>query len=210
MNTKLITELLKKTKSRNKRIKEEAMEELIVTYLPLIHKLAYQICPTCNIEDMVQSGKMGVLIAISTYNNKSSFGTWVFTQIRNQLQKQREIEFPVKISRFLLKKGCKASFEYVNDETINNQIDNTAVYNQQPYDNLILIEDRARVTDVLRHINKMFSKKYCLIFTRYYFEGFTLAYLSDKYQINCKHIIAKMIEEIRKNAITDYNNTDAT
>jgi len=191
MNTPDIEFAFKQIKGRNPVAKEAGVHYLICKYQPLINKLAHQICPTCNIQDMQGAGTLGIMMAIRTYNGESAFGTWVYTQIRNQLQKQREIEFPVKISRFLLKKGNTATFTQVNQEE---------AYNEDPSKNLTQQEDMEKLTESLRSINRLFPKKHCIIFTEYYFMDKKLNDLTKKYHTNCKYIVSQIIDKLRENS----------
>ena len=196
MNPPDIEQNLKLVKSRNPINQQVGIHYLVCKFQPLIHRLSYQICPTCNINDMVGAGNLGIMRAIRTYNNTSSFNTWVYTQIRNELQKQREIEFPVKISRFLLKKGNKATF---------HPLEGNEIYNSDPKDSLIIKEDAERITEALRHINLMFPKRHCKIFCDYYFLNIPLIKLSKQYKLNANAIVRAMILAIRSSC---YNNSE--
>ena len=163
---------------------------LLAKFTPMIHKLIYQVCPTCDKSDMVQAGHLGILMAISTYkdNGRNQFSSWAYSKIRNELQQQRAIEFPVKVSRYLLKKGCLASFE---------QMDDNILYEKSPHDALIDKELSEEVADALRHINRRFPKLHCKLFTDYYFIGVSLTSLSKKYKLNANSIVRAMILDIR-------------
>lgn len=197
INTPDIDFAFKNIRSRNPITQEAGRSYLLAKFEPLIHKLSNQICPTCNKQDMLQSGRLGILKAIESYDASSSFATWCYMQIRNQLQKQREVEHPVKISRFLLKKGFTASYELsLNDQGCI----------QDPKDKIIQEEDKASIAEALRHINRMFSKKQCKIFTDYYFLNIPLIVLSKRHKLNANAIVRSMILHIR-NRITNYNDS---
>jgi RNA polymerase sigma factor (sigma-70 family) len=188
LNPPDIIQALKGTKSTNRVQQEASTNYIIAKYQPLIHKLAHSICPNCHIEDMLSAGNMAIIMAISNYNSrKSSFQTWAYTQIRDQLQKQRELEHPVKISRYLLKKGCTATY---------TQADREASYLPNPAQNLMAQEQLDTITEALRKIQKKLSKLHCTIFSQYYFEGKKLTELSKQYKCNAKYLIHQIIETL--------------
>lgn len=191
MNPPDIEFALKNIRSRNPIQQESGLNYLIAKFQPLIHKLSYAICPTCDIKDMIQSGNKGIMLAIRSYNGNSSFSTWVYSKVRHELQKEREIQFPVKISRYLLKKGNKATFTNKKDE---------GFYVDDPAKNIIQKENGEKLQESLRGINRMFPKIQVKIFTEYYFMDKKLNDLSKKYHTNAKYLISQMMEILRKNA----------
>lgn len=180
---------LRNTRSKNPVTQEAGTNYLIAKFTPMIHKLANQICPKCDVRDMSQAGTLGVLMAIKSYNGTSQFSTWVYQQVRNQLQQQQKIQFPVSISRFLLKKGCTATFEQMTQDKL---------YVEEPAKNIISEENSEKLIEAIRKIQRMFTKKECQIFAAYYFENTKLEDLTKKYHLNCKYVISKIMEELRK------------
>lgn len=184
---------LRLAKSNNAVESNAGSHYLICRYTSMIHRLSYQICKECDIQDMVQSGQYAILYAIKTYNHSSSFTSWAYTQIRNELQKQRELIFPVKISRYLLKKGNKAEFTRQYDEIADRTT---------PVDHLINDEKQHAISDALRGLNRRYSKKECKIFSDYYFLGTKLITLSKRHHTNANAIIRKITLDLRS---ANYN-----
>jgi RNA polymerase sigma factor (sigma-70 family) len=198
MNPPDITNALKNCRSKKKGLNQAGSHYLICKFQALINKLSQSVfhnINTANVkEDIYQSGNLGIMTAISSYKdgNNTSFNSWAYIQIRNELQKLRESMFPVKVSRYLLKKGHKAEFSTINDE-YDKEIDDEP----DAQERLIEQEDAELITKALRHINNMFSNKDCHIFRSYYFMNIPLNKLSKKHKVNANAIVRKMILAIR-------------
>ena len=200
-----ISYALKQTKSKNRAEQECGTIYLINKFQPLINKLSQEICPNCEMTDMYQAGNLAIILAIKTYQpTKSQFCTWVFFKVRDQLQKERSIEFPIKISRHLMNKGHKAT--YIQHSEVNNvakeegyelQADNITAH-----DRLIHKEDAELITEAFRHINKRFPKLHCRLFTDYYYLDIPLNKLSKQFNVNAEAIVRNMILSLR-----NYYNT---
>lgn len=169
---------------------EAGTNYLLAKFTPLIHKLAYQICRKCPIQDMLQSGNYAILKAIKSYNESSAFATWVYTHVRNELQKQREISFPVKITRYLMRKGNNATYTRITDQNEQGYVDD-------PSRVIIKEELNLELSDALRKLNRQYSKRQCKIFTDYYYLDIPLNTLSKRYRVNANAIVRAIILRLR-------------
>jgi RNA polymerase sigma factor (sigma-70 family) len=145
-----------------------------------------------NFEDYQQSGKLGILNAITTYNYTSSFSTYVYYKIRTELQKLRENSYPVSISRYLYKKGCRASFNNCSPEK---------GYVEEVAPNILSEELSEKISNALRSLNHQFPADYCTIFSSYFFLDATLKDLSKQYHVNAKYIIKVMLDEMKRQSL---------
>lgn len=187
MNPPDIEFALENIKSPDTVAQEAGRHYLLCKFEPLIHKMAYLYCREVDPSDATQSGNLGILKAIESYNGTSLFCTWVYTCVRHELQKQSEICYPVKVSRFLKKQGCKASFE----ELIDNRLYHS------PVETIMKSEEGYRISDALATINRTYSERDCRIFVAYYFENIPLKILSERYNVNAAAIVRGMILAIR-------------
>ena len=189
---------LKQTKSKNRVEQQIGTNYLIAKFTPLISKLFFNICPDCDFNDMIQSGNLAILKAIKNYNYKSQFSTWVYYKIRYELQKQADIKYPVKVSRYLKNKGKTASFENFREYNLEyNLVDNL--------DNLENTERYKNLSESIKKLNKKYSTKWCRIFADYFYFDQTLKELSKKYRISATHVIHVIIKDLKKNIDTHYN-----
>lgn len=194
-NTKEFNKLLRATKSKD-LIKSQSATELIVnTFEPMVYKISYKINhrilgDKTTIEDQIQSGKLGLIEAIGTYNGTCSFSSWAYHQIRRRIQEQVANNCIIKPPRSELRRGIR--YKTTGTEELEN-----LTYEENVTENLDKIDNSKRITEALRLINRKYDTKSCSIFAEYYYLGTTIKELNKKYKKNCEYIIQKMLDGIR-------------
>jgi len=187
-----ILELLRQAKNKNKKIYEPAISAIITLYTPLIHKLIFKLGVKKNKEDYEQSGVIGILKAIETYelDKNSKFSTWVFYKIRQELQLEKIKSEQVAISRYHKKLNRKTSYELA--EFLNNS------YETKPENyHQIRIDDYLAI---LNSLNLKLDKIEADIFTRYFISGEYIYQIQKIYpKQNISSIINKILDTIRSN-----------
>ena len=185
-------DLLRQAKSSNKKIYEPAISTIIAQYTPLIHKLIFKLGLRKNREDYVQSGIIGILHAIDTYElgRQAKFGTWVYYQIRQELQLEKIKSEQVAISRYHKKLNRKTSYELA--EFLNNS------YETKPEDyKQLQIDDYLAILNSLNLKLNIFEAD---IFTRYFILQEHIYQIRKIYpKTDISEIINKILEVIRNN-----------
>ena len=187
-----ILELLRQAKSNSKKIYEPAINLIVTQYTPLIHKLIFKLGLRKNKEDYVQSGIIGILKAIETYelDKNAKFGTWVYYQIRQELQLEKVKSEQVAISRYHKKLNRKTSYELA--EFLNTS------YETKPEDyKQLQVDDYLAI---LNSLNLKLDKIEADIFTRYFILQEHIYQIKKIYpKTDISEIINKILETIRRN-----------
>jgi len=145
-----------------------------------------------NKEDYAQAGVIGILKAIETYelDKNAKFGTWVYYQIRQELQLEKVKSEQVAISRYHKKLNRKTSYELA--EFLNTS------YETKPEDyKQLQVDDYLAI---LNSLNLKLDKIEADIFTRYFILQEHIYQIKKIYpKTDISEIINKILETIRRN-----------
>jgi len=176
--------------------KKEVSSQATMAIIEMFHKMIYKIISENHLRvtpDLMQSGYIGIIEAIKTYNpKKASFSTWAYYNIRNTIQKEILQSYPIRVSRYLKGRGAVAKYEL-------NEFHAEESYEADPKDSMILKEDTIILLDTLVCLNfAKLSKIECDVFYEYFFNEQTEVELNKKYKINnTKQILNKIRRYLR-------------
>jgi len=191
-NSSELSHLIVLAKSNKKEISSHATMAII----EMFHKMIYKIISENHLRatpDLMQSGYIGIIEAIKTYNSKkASFSTWAYYNIRNAVQKEILNSYPIRVSRYLKGRGAEVKYEL-------SEFHMEESYEDDPKTLMILKEDTELLLDTLVCLNfAKLSKIECDVFYAYFFEQKTEKELNEKYRIkNTKQILNKIRRYLR-------------
>lgn len=182
---------LEKANSNNEKISIEYKEKIIAQFFPLVVDLINKFkfySTQCNLEDLNQSGIMGILEAIDTFEaNKGNFCGWCFYSIRKHLQRAKREEFCIRLPRNAIKE-TKVSYLSYNEEL---QMTN-------PSHELIVEEDKELLADMILYLSRKLPKHHAEIFSRHIFQYESTDKLTKEFGINAKQIVYQVKLKLRK------------
>ena len=181
-NNYKINKLINVAKSDTKG-SEQAKIKIINIFTPAIYSYCERVGVIRNHQDYVQSGILGLMMAITTYDpKKSSFSTWSWYHIRKKILEEKALEHSVKISTHFLKQGRVLEFSELDDVQEYKQ-DNEQLNDQ--------------VQDIFRFLSKKLSKEEITIFLAYYWDNKKLSDLSKIYKVQARSVIHKIMVMLR-------------
>lgn len=178
---------------------EKSIEAIIEQYTPMIHHIITRkhYWHNDNDNDLVNDGMLGIMMAISTYDEAKNgvVSTWMYCHIRKQLQLGKRAEFNVQTPH--ASDHRIFADEYLEDRKVPESYKSHHSHHS-PTDNAEMEDKIKLVSEILIWLNKRFPKHYAEIFYKYFFEDLTLKELDEEYDLQAKQVIYQIKIAIKK------------